>query len=64
MRFITGNKAPRETGIRSFEKDGEAASGLRREKDGAPFKQNAPCQKHHPKISSLAESPTAPIRTL
>jgi len=38
MPFVAGNKTPREAGIRKFEKDGVAASGLRRNSDGTPFK--------------------------
>ena len=39
-------KRPARAGINTLEKDGEAASGLRRDLGGVPLKQNAPCQKH------------------
>jgi hypothetical protein len=46
MLFVAGNKPPREAGIKILEKDGGAASALRRDLGGVPLKQNAPCQKH------------------
>jgi hypothetical protein len=46
MRFVAGKKTPRDSGNQNFEKDGVAASGLRRDLDGVGLKQNAPCQKH------------------
>jgi hypothetical protein len=59
MRFVAGNKTPRDSGNQKFEKDGGAASGIRRDTDGVGLKQNAPCKKHQPKNSGLAESPKA-----
>jgi hypothetical protein len=39
MPFVVGKKTPRESGNQKLEKDGEAASGLRRALDGVPRKQ-------------------------
>jgi hypothetical protein len=39
MPCVAGNKTPRESGNLKFEKDGVAASGLRRDLGGVPLKK-------------------------
>jgi hypothetical protein len=38
MPCVAGNKTPRDSGNQKFEKDGVAASALRRNLDGVPLK--------------------------
>jgi hypothetical protein len=39
MPFVAGNKTPRDSGNLNFEKDGVAASALRKDLGGVPLKQ-------------------------